>query len=288
MGHQKEKFSRSCSKQKTSNLTSPSFFPSIAHDEKWCKLADKLMDSQLAYIKLPLVNRWQSVITYEKNLKDYESSYIPLYLPDNKVLTTYRLALADSSRYLKFFHLRDQKYLKFVDFWRTPSERSTLKDFRNSLFSEFMPPTVVPAFMPDDHQDDFSDMTLDPVLQSVIQNPAFQQIWPIGPDPYTFDSDGEMDEFLLPDYPIQLIPIDYKNNATQCHSSRPLNYDDDDSDLSTYVPSTSISVAQLMSDTGLSIATATRLVAKLPALHAAAKAIFALPIVPLLDRSILL
>ncbi|CAB4479331.1 unnamed protein product [Rhizophagus irregularis] len=88
-----------------------------------------------------------------------------------------------------------------------------------------------------------------------------------------------MDKFLLPDYPIQLIPIDYKNNATQCHSSRPLNYDDDDSDLSIYVPSTSISVAQLMSDTGLSIATATRLVAKLPALHAAAKAIFALPIV---------
>ncbi|PKC63117.1 hypothetical protein RhiirA1_464203 [Rhizophagus irregularis] len=312
MGHQKEKFSRSYSKQKTSNLTSPSSFPSIAHDEKWCKLADKLMDSQLAYIKLLLVNRWQSVITYEKNLKDYESSYIPLYLPDNKVLTTYRLVLADSSRYLKLFHLRDQKYLKFVDFWRTSSERSTLKDLldfhlicsgssRNSLFSEFMPPTVVPAFMPDDHQDDSSDMTLDPVFQSVIQNPAFQRIWPMGPDPYytfrqndkilikfiltdkynpyTFGSDGEMDKFLLPDYPIQLIPIDYKNNATQCHSSRPLNYDDDDSDLSIYVPSTSISVAQLMSDTGLSIATATRLVAKLPALHAAAKAIFALPIV---------
>ncbi|CAB4477035.1 hypothetical protein RhiirA1_541078 [Rhizophagus irregularis] len=222
------------------------------------------MDSHLAYIKLPLIHRWQSVIAHEKNLKDFEFSYIPFYPSDNKVLTTYRLALADSSRCLKLFLSHDQEYLKFVDSWCNPSEKLILKDlpdfhliypgfFGNSLSSEFTPPAVAPIFTLNDHQDDSSNMALDPVFQSI--------------------------SYAVPDYLIQLTPIDYENNATRFHFSCTFKYDDNDDDLSAYVPPASISITQLMSDTGLSIAAATRLVAKLPALHAAAKAKYTLPIV---------
>ncbi|CAB5375647.1 unnamed protein product [Rhizophagus irregularis] len=114
-----------------------------------------------------------------------------------------------------------------------------------------MPPAVAPAFTPDDHQDDSSDMVLDPVLQSVIRNPAFQRICPMEPNLYTFGSDSEMDEFLFSDYSVQLTPIDYKYNTTY--------------------------IAQLISDIGLPISAATHLVAKLPALHAATKAMYASP-----------
>ncbi|PKY29417.1 hypothetical protein RhiirB3_446036 [Rhizophagus irregularis] len=101
----------------------------------------------------------------------------------------------------------------------------------------------------------------------------------MGPNLYTFGSDGEMDKFLLPDYSVQLTPIDYKYNATQYHSSHSLNYDDNDADLFTYISAASISIAQLISDTELPVAAATRLVAKLSALHATAKAMYASPIV---------
>ncbi|PKK56692.1 hypothetical protein RhiirC2_799501, partial [Rhizophagus irregularis] len=76
-----------------------------------------------------------------------------------------------------------------------------------------------------------------------------------------------------------LDPVFQSYNATQYHSSRLLNYNDDDGDLSTYVPSASISIAQLMSNIRLPVVAATRLVAKLPALHVATKAMYALLIV---------
>ncbi|CAB5374309.1 unnamed protein product [Rhizophagus irregularis] len=76
-------------------------------------------------------------------------------------------------------HLDYIKIFEICGFLAYPFERSILKDlpdfhlicpgsFGNFLSSEFMLPAVAPAFMPDDHQDDSSDMTLDPVLQSVI------------------------------------------------------------------------------------------------------------------------
>ncbi|UZO01140.1 uncharacterized protein OCT59_012244 [Rhizophagus irregularis] len=201
------------------------------------------MDSHLAYIKLPLIHRWQSVIAHEKNLKDFEFSYIPFYPSDNKVLTTYRLVLADSSRCLKLFLSHDQEYLKFVDSWCNPSEKLILKDlpdfhliypgfFRNSLSSEFTPPAVAPIFTLNDHQDDSSNMALDPVFQSI--------------------------SYAVPDYLIQLTPIDYENNATSILSALKVS----DALNSTYC-----------------LAKFTRLIAKLPALHAAAKAKYTLPIV---------
>lgn len=96
-----------------------------------------------------------------------------------------------------------------------------------------------------------------------------------GSDKYTFGSDGKINEFLLSDYSIHLIPIDYKKNSALAHPLCSLNCDDEMDRLSTYVPFTLATVSQLMLDTGLPFANATRLAAKLPALHAYAKAKYA-------------
>jgi hypothetical protein len=86
-----------------------------------------------------------------------------------------------------------------------------------------------------------------------------------------------MDEYLLPDYPLQPSPIDCNNIfSISAYPFQSFNYDNDDG-LSAYVPSESISVSQLMSDTGLPLDAATRLVAKLSGLYAYVKAKYAFP-----------
>lgn len=117
------------------------------------------------------------MLIHEKNLKDFESSYILFSSPS--AFSFYRTKLDSTSHCFENFFSHDQEYLEFMDSWCTPFQRLALKDlpdfhlicpgsFENSLPSDFTPPAVVSAYIPDDHQDDSSDIALDPVLQSVI------------------------------------------------------------------------------------------------------------------------
>ncbi|CAB4446620.1 unnamed protein product [Rhizophagus irregularis] len=82
-------------------------------------------------------------------------------------------------------------------------------------------------------------MALDPVLQSVIRDPAFQQICPTGPNEYA-GSDGEMDESLLSDHHSQAFLIISYESPTDLSPQRRFENDDDEADFfSTYVPASS-------------------------------------------------
>ncbi|CAB4438670.1 unnamed protein product [Rhizophagus irregularis] len=212
---------------------------------------------------------------------------IPLFVPSTSPSATFNKICSDFNELSELF-LSSPSLLSRSEkkaFRRTLVKRSPSVDLsfncsgstRNFLSPKITPPAVTPAFTPDDYQDDSPDMALDPAIQSVLRDPAFQRICSTGPNRYTYGSDGEIDECLLPDYPVQPFPTICNNiSSNSAHSLQSFAYDDEDG-LSTYVPSELIGVSQLMSDTGLPFAAATRLVNKLPGLYAHAKAMYASP-----------
>ncbi|CAB4417337.1 unnamed protein product [Rhizophagus irregularis] len=225
--------------------------------------------------------KWKRLLSAEAAFNEFDSTFTPshVFLDNYASLCSIRSVTFD--RLLSVLSRKEKTALR-----RTLVKRSTscvLSDHssinpgssRNFVPKKITPSAAAPAFTPNDHQDGSLDMASDPVLQSVIRSPAFQRICLTGPDWYTYGSDGEIDDSLLPDY-----PADLSSTIENVSSSwvTPPHCEDDDG-LSFYVPSESASVFQLMSDTSSSHVYAARLAAKLPALYAHAKAKYAIPIV---------
>ncbi|CAB4441201.1 unnamed protein product [Rhizophagus irregularis] len=274
-------FSPSRSKRNNDNLIKPFSSPISALDYEWHNRVNKLQDLRYLCILHFTYGKWKRLLSAEAAFNEFDSTFTPSHAFLDAYASLCSIRSVTFDRLLSILSRKEKTALR-----RTLVKRSTscgLSDHssnnpessRNFVPKKFTPSAVAPAFTPNDYQDGSLDMASDPVLQSVIRDPAFQRICPTGPDQYTYGSDGEINDFLLPDCPPDLSST--VNNVSSPWVTPP-HFEDDDG-LSFYVPSESASVSQLMSDTGSSYAHAAPFAARLPALYAHAKAKYATPIV---------
>lgn len=130
---------------------------------------------------------WGKVLSYTKTFKEFDSLYISASSLSKKYITLCKFLHETLQRIHPLLSHAQKKDLACTlversTSCRSPNSHQIHPEFSNNpIPPAFMPPT----FTPDAYQDidDYNpDMVLDPVIQSVVCDSAFQRICPIGPD----------------------------------------------------------------------------------------------------------